>query len=394
MTDKKPLEDETRLVHDGRHPEQQFGAVNPPVYHVSTVTFPTVAALEQATRNRLENRLYYGRYGTPTSFALEEAVAGLEGGAKCVATSSGLAAICATLCAFLKSGDHLLMVDSVYAPTRKFCDGVLANFGVETTYYDPLIGSGIAGLIRPNTRVVFVESPGSLTFEVQDIPAIAAAAHAKGAVVVMDNTWGTPLFFKPFAHGVDVSVQAATKYIVGHADAMLGTVTAASDELWTAVKNTVLAFGYSAGSQECYLGLRGLRTLSVRLERHQRNALELAQWLAAHPEVTRVLHPALPSDPGHALWRRDFLGACGLFGVELRPAGKPAVAAMLDGLKLFGMGYSWGGYESLILPTDDGIHRTATRWQASGPMLRLHVGLEAVEDLKADLAAGLERLAA
>lgn len=392
MTDKKSLEDETRLVHDGRHPEQQFGAVNPPVYHVSTVTFPTVAALEQATRNRLENRLYYGRYGTPTTFALEEAVAGLEGGAKCVATSSGLAAICATLCAFLESGDHLLMVDSVYAPTRKFCDGVLANFGVETTYYDPLIGSGIAGLIRPNTRVVFVESPGSLTFEIQDVPAIAAAARAKGAVVVMDNTWGTPLFFKPFAHGVDVSVQAATKYIVGHADAMLGTVTAASDELWTAVKNTVLAFGYSAGSQECYLGLRGLRTLSVRLERHQRNALELAQWLAARPEVERVLHPALPSDPGHALWRRDFLGACGLFGVELKPAGKPAVAAMLDGLKLFGMGYSWGGYESLILPTDDGIHRTATRWQASGPMLRLHVGLEAVEDLKADLAAGLERL--
>lgn len=394
MTDKKPLEDETRLVHDGRHPEQQFGAVNPPVYHVSTVTFPTVAALEQATRNRLENRLYYGRYGTPTTFALEEAVAGLEGGAKCVATSSGLAAICATLCAFLKSGDHLLMVDSVYAPTRKFCDGVLANFGVQTTYYDPLIGSGIAGLIRPNTRVVFVESPGSLTFEVQDVPAIAAAARAKGAVVVMDNTWGTPLFFKPFAHGVDVSVQAATKYIVGHADAMLGTVTAASDELWTAVKNSVLAFGYSAGSQECYLGLRGLRTLSVRLERHQRNALDLAQWLAARPEVARVLHPALPTDPGHALWRRDFLGACGLFGVELKPVGKRAVAAMLDGLKLFGMGYSWGGYESLILPTDDGIHRTATRWQPSGPMLRLHVGLEAVEDLKADLAAGLERLTA
>lgn len=394
MTDRKDLHDETRLVHSGRHPEEHAGAVNPPVYHVSTVLFPSVAALDAAVRDRLEPKLYYGRYGTPTSFALEEAIAALEGGSKCVATSSGLAAICATLCAFLKAGDHLLMVDSVYAPTRKFCDGVLRNFGVETTYYDPSLGSAIKDLMRPNTRVVFVESPGSLTFEVQDVPAIAAAAHAGGALVVMDNTWGTPLFFKPFAHGVDVSVQAATKYVVGHADAMLGTVTVASEAHWQAVKNTVLAFGYSAGAQECYLGLRGLRTLSVRLERHQSNGLALAEWLAGRPEVARVLHPALPGDPGHALWKRDFLGACGLFGVELRPASAQAVASMLDGLELFGMGFSWGGYESLILPTGDSIHRTAIRWRAAGPMLRLHVGLENVEDLKTDLAAGFARLTA
>ncbi len=390
MSDNDTRRDDTTLVHAGSHPDQQFGAVNPPVYHVSTVTFPTVAALEQATERRFDSRLYYGRYGTPTTFALEEAVAELEGGVRSVATSSGLAAVCATLCAFLKAGDHLLMVDTVYGPTRKFCDSVLRNFGVETTYYDPAIGAGIAGLIRPNTRLVFLESPGSLTFEIQDVPAIADAAHAAGAVVAMDNTWGTPLYFKPFRHGVDISVQAATKYIVGHADAMLGMVTTAREDHWNRVKNTVVAFGYSAGADECYLGLRGLRTLAVRLERHQRTGLALAEWLAGRPEVVQVLHPALPSDPGHALWRRDFTGACGLFGLILKPVEKHAVAAMLDGMTLFAMGYSWGGYESLILPAE--IHRTATAWNPPGPVLRLHAGLEAVEDLKADLDAGLARL--
>lgn len=383
--------DETLIVHSGRHPEQQFGVVNPPVYHVSTVTFPTVAALTAATRHPYEG-VYYGRYGTPTSFALEEAVAALEGGTRGIATSSGLAAICAVLCAFTAAGDHVLVTDSAYAPTRKFCDGVLKRYGVETTYYDPAIGAGIAGLIRPNTRLVFVESPGSLTFEVQDVPAIAEAAHRAGAVVAMDNTWGTPLFFKPFEYGVDVSIQAATKYIVGHADAMLGTLTTRDDAVWKLLKDTVTAFGYSAGSDECYLGLRGLRTLSVRLERHQRTALALAEWLAAQPEVAEVLHPALPSHPGHALWKRDFRGACGLFGVVLKPADQVSVNAMLDSLSLFAMGFSWGGYESLILDTSHQVLRTATTWKPAGPLLRIHAGLEAFEDLRDDLAQGLRRL--
>lgn len=393
MSQDPTLKDDSLIVHAGRHPEQQFGVVNPPVYHVSTVTFPTVAALEAAAKCPFDG-VYYGRYGTPTSFALEEAVAALEGGTRAIATSSGLAAICATLIAFTQAGDHVLVTDSAYAPTRKFCDGVLKRYGVETTYFDPTIGAGIAALMRPNTRLVFVESPGSLTFEVQDVPAIAETAHRRGAVVAMDNTWGTPLFFKPFAKGVDVSVQAATKYIVGHADAMLGTLTTRDDGLWKRLKDTVTAFGYSAGSDECYLGLRGLRTLSARLERHQRTALDLAEWLAGRPEVAEVLYPALPSHPGHALWQRDFTGACGLFGVILKPAAKPAVDALLDGMRLFAMGFSWGGYESLILDTSRQVVRTASAWTPAGPLLRIHAGLEDVDDLRADLEAGLRRLRA
>lgn len=383
--------DDTLTVHAGRHPEQQFGVVNPPVYHVSTVTFPTVAALEAASKHPFEG-VYYGRYGTPTTFSLEEAVAALEGGSRAIATSSGLAAICAALIAFTRAGDHVLVADSVYAPTRKFCDGVLRRYGVETTYFDPTIGAAVEALIRPATRLVFLESPGSLTFEVQDVPAIAEVAHRHGAVVALDNTWGTPLFFKPFDKGVDVSIQAATKYIVGHADAMLGTLTTQDDGLWTRLKETVAAFGYSAGADECYLALRGLRSLSARLERHQRSALDLAQWLETRDEVARVLYPALPSHPGHALWRRDFSGACGLFGVILKPAAKTAVDAMLNGMALFAMGFSWGGFESLILDTSRHVTRTASPWAPEGPLLRLHVGLEDGGDLKADLEEGLERL--
>ncbi len=385
--------DDTLTVHAGRHPEQQFGAVNPPVYHVSTVTFPTVAALEAASKHPFEG-VYYGRYGTPTTFALEEAVAALEGGSRTIATASGLAAICAALIAFTRSGDHVLVADSAYAPTRKFCDGVLRRYGVETSYFDPTIGAGIESLMRPTTRMVFLESPGSLTFEVQDIPAIAEVAHRHDAVVALDNTWGTPLFFKPFDKGVDISVQAATKYIVGHADAMLGTLTTRDDGLWRRLKETVAAFGYSAGSDECYLALRGLRTLSARLERHQRTALHLAQWLETRDEVAQVLYPALPSHPGHALWARDFSGACGLFGVILKPAPKAAVDAMLDGMTLFAMGFSWGGFESLILDTSHHVIRTAVPWSPGGPLLRLHAGLEDCGDLQADIEQGLARLRA
>jgi len=387
-----PMKKETRLLHAGRHPERYHGAVNVPVFRASTILLPSVAAMESGGRSLFDG-VRYGRFGTPTTFALEDAVAELEGGARTVATSSGLAAISGALMAFLKAGDHLLMTDSAYAPTRKFCDEVLAGLGIETTYYDPLIGGGIAALMRPNTRVVFTESPGSLTFEVQDIPAIAAAAHQGGAIVMIDNTWGV-LHFQPFEKGADISIQAATKYIVGHADAMLGTITAATEALWLKVKSSVAAFGHSPGTEEMYLGLRGLRTLPVRLVQHSTTALTLARWLEARPEVERVLYPALESDPGHAIWKRDFSGACGLFGVILKPARKVAVDAMLDGYDHFKLGFSWGGFESLVIPTGGhSIIRTATPWRPSGPSLRFHAGLEAVEDLIADLDRGFERLA-
>jgi len=378
--------DDTRLVHSGREPSRFHGFVNTPIYRGSTILFPTVAALEAN-----DQAFTYGRLGTPTVRALEEAIAELDGGHATLLTPSGLSAVATSLLAFLAAGDHLLVTDAVYRPTRRFCDGVLKRLGVTTTYYDPLIGAGIAKLTQKNTRVIFAESPGSQTFEVQDVPAIAKAAHDKGAVVVLDNTWATPLFFKPFAHGVDVSVQAATKYIGGHADVMLGAITA-SETAWPVVRRTHEDLGLCTGPEDVYLALRGLRTLSVRLERHQRTGLELANWLKARPEVESVIHPGLPEDPGHAIWSRDFTGASGLFAFVLKPVSHKAVAAMLDELKLFGMGYSWGGFESLIIPFDPSEYRTATEWKAAGPALRIHAGLEDVEDLKADLAAGFARL--
>lgn len=384
------MKHDTLIAHAGRHPEEHHGAVNPPVYRVSTVLHPTVQDLEDSGRTRFD-RMTYGRYGTPTSFALEEAVAALEGGYRTIATSSGLAAIAGALCAFVKTGDHILVTDSAYFPTRRFCDLVLKGFGVETTYYDPLIGAGITALMRPETRVVLLESPGSLTFEVQDVPAIAAAAHAGGAVTIMDNTWGTPLFFKPFDKGIDVSLQAATKYIVGHSDAMLGLVTT-TEEHFQRIKTSIATFGTSAGSEEVFLGLRGFRTLAVRLRQHQETGILLANWLRTRPEVARVMHPALRDDPGHALWFRDFSGACGLFGVCLKPYPKEAVDAFLNSLTLFGLGYSWGGFESLIIPTTGAIERTASPWNPPGPTLRIHAGLETPDDLIADLEQGLRRL--
>lgn len=387
------MKKDTTIVHAGRHPEQYLGAVNPPVYRVSTVTYPSVAAMTEAERKPYDG-LRYGRYGTPTSFALEEAVAMLEGGYRTISTASGLAAITGTLTALLQAGDHVLMVDTVYFPTRRFCQQQLKRCGIETTFYDPLLGADIAALMRPETRVVFVEAPGSLTFEMQDVPAIAQVAHAGGAVVVMDNTWATPLFFQPFDKGVDISLQSATKFIVGHSDAMLGLITCATEELWHKVKSSVAQAGVCAGSEEVYLGLRGLRSLAVRLRQHQESGLVLASWLQERPDVRRVMHPALPEDPGHALWKRDFTGACGLFGFELAPCSEAAIAAFIDGLQHFGLGYSWGGYESLIIPTTDGIKRTAKPWRAEGPTLRIHTGLEDPSDLIADLAQGFERLAA
>ncbi|MEE8560238.1 MAG: cystathionine beta-lyase [Alphaproteobacteria bacterium] len=381
---------DTLVTTVGRDPAKNFGIVNPPIYRASTVTFPTVAALEAATKDPF-NHVYYGRHGTPTTFALEEAVASLEGGHRGIACASGLAAITVSLLAYLKAGDHLLMADSAYGPTRRVCDALLSRFGVETTYYDPLIGAGIKDLIRGNTRVVFTESPGSLTFEVQDVPAIAEAAHARGAVLILDNSWATPLYFEAFQHGVDISIQAATKYLVGHSDAMLGVIVT-SKEAFKKVRTAAAVVGACPGPDECYLALRGLRTLAVRLDRHQQAGLEIARWLKGRKEVARILHPAFAECPGHEIWKRDFTGASGVFGVILKDYPKRAVAAMLDGMELFAMGYSWGGYESLILPADLTNLRTAAKWRAEGPLIRIHAGLEGLDDLIRDLDLGFERL--
>ncbi|HSM96675.1 MAG TPA: cystathionine beta-lyase, partial [Rhizomicrobium sp.] len=327
--------------------------------------------------------------GTPSSDSFEKAVNQLEGGARTIVAPSGLGAIALAVQAVCGAGDHLLMVDSCYHPTLQLCDRTLKRFGIETTYYDPLVGAGTEKLLKPNTKAVFCESPGSLTFEVQDVPAIAAAAHKHGASVLLDNTWATPIYFNAFEHGVDLSVQAATKYVGGHADVMIGYVTA-NEKHRARLENTHNDLGLYASGDDCYLALRGLRTMPVRLARHQENGLRLARWLAKHPAVSRVLHPALESDPGHAIWKRDFKGATGLFGVVLKDVPHERLAAFMDSLKLFGMGYSWGGYESLIVPAK--IHRTAGGFKAEGPVIRIHAGLESADDLIADLEQGLARL--
>lgn len=391
---KKPntYKPDTVIAHAGRDPANNHGVVNPAVYHASTITHETVEALEYAREHRWEPGVYtYGRHGTPTHSAFEEAVAAMEGGYRAVALGSGLAAINAAILAFIQQGDHILMVDNVYGPARRFCDTFAGRFGVETTYYDPAIGAGIADLIRDNTKFVYTEAPGSQTFEMQDIPAIAEAAHAAGIPVLMDNTWSGGLYFKPFEHGVDVSIQAATKYIVGHSDVMMGTITT-TEEYWKPVRQAAADTGANAGPDDVYLALRGLRTMAVRLRQHHENGLTLARWLQARPEVMRVMHPALPQDPGHTLWQRDFTGASGLFGLVLdKKYEKPAIAAMLNDLELYAMGASWGGFESLILPTNPAGSRTATTWD-EGPSLRIHAGLEDTDDLIADLEAGFERL--
>ena len=394
-TDDRPRQyrKDTLLTHLGRNPETQHGAVNPPVYHASTILSKNIAEWE----NRPDPRVHFGvvRYGlsgTPTTFALEELLARIEGGYRAAIVCSGLAAVTAPLQGLLSQGDHILMVDSAYGPARNFCNRVLTRMGVETTYYDPLIGAGIAGLFRPNTRAVFVEAPGSQTFEMQDVPAIAAAAHERGVTVLMDNTWATPLYFQAFAKGVDLSIQAGTKYIGGHSDVMLGTISA-NASLWPRLKETVTTMGLCVGPDDMYLALRGLRTLGVRLERHRQSALTIADWLRERPEVRRVLHPAMEDDPGHAIWRRDFTGSSGLFSIVLKPIADAAVRAFLDALELFGMGFSWGGYESLVILFDCAGYRTATRWAPGGPALRFHVGLEDPNDLITDLERGFAAMA-
>jgi cysteine-S-conjugate beta-lyase len=391
MSDR-PFKDETLLGHAGNKPHANFGVVNPPVYHASTILFPTVEALETLDRDKIAN-ITYGRNGTPTTFALEEAVAAVGAADKAIAMPSGLAAVAGALLSFLKTGDHLLMVDSVYGPVRSLCDHVLKGLGIETTYYDPLIGEAIGGLIRPSTRVIYLESPGSLTFEVQDVPAIVGAARRAGCLTILDNTWASPLYFKPAALGVDISLHAATKYIVGHSDAMMGLILCGKEH-YRRLKAVVHGLGYCAAPDDCYLALRGLRSLGVRLARHWQTGLTLADWLAGRPEVARVLHPALPGDPGHRLWRRDFTGASGLFSFLLKPCPPRALAAMMDGMALFAMGYSWGGYESLLIPVKPQALRSARPWTAEGDLLRLSAGLEDPADLVADLETGFARLRA
>jgi cysteine-S-conjugate beta-lyase len=389
-TPKTPLKPETRLVNAGRDPQAYHGFVNPPVYHASTVLYPTA---EDQVSHR--SRYQYGRRGTPTSEALESALTELDGQA-CAGVAllpSGLAAICTALLAVAGSGDHILVADSVYRPTRTFSDGVLKRMGVETSYYDPLIGAEIAKLIKPNTRAVFVEAPGSQSFEMQDIPAIAEVAHAKGALVLMDNTWATPLYYRAFEKGVDLSIQAGTKYIGGHSDIMFGCVSANAKTL-PALKNTVYTMGLCVGPDDMYLALRGLRTMGVRLARHFESGLRVARWLEQRPEVLRVLHPALENDPGHKIWQRDFSGASGLFSIVLKPTSEKSVYVFMNELALFGMGYSWGGFESLVILFDCAEYRTATKWAPGGPTLRFHIGLEDADDLIADLERGFAALGA
>jgi len=377
----------TALTQLGRDPHRYSGFVNAPVFRGSTVLFPDAESLESRAVEYT-----YGRPSNPTTRALELALAKLEGGEQTFLTPSGLSAVSTTLLSFAETGGHILISDSVYQPTRRFANRVLRRLGVNVEYYDPLIGDGIASLLRSETKLVFTESPGSQTFEMQDIPAICKAARGRGVPVAIDNTWATPLYFRAFDHGVDISIQAATKYIVGHADALLGAITCDASSA-KAVASTHEALGLCVNGEDCFLALRGLRTLSVRLERHWRSGLAIAEWLQARPEVASVLHPALPGNPGYELWRRDFLGASGLFSIYLKNCSNAAVRRMLNALRIFGMGYSWGGFESLIVPFDCKAARTATVWNAQGPGLRLHIGLEDVEDLKRDLECGFAALA-
>jgi cysteine-S-conjugate beta-lyase len=382
---------DTLLTHVGGTPTDRHGAVNPPVYRASTILFPTVAEWEASRvhANRFKV-LRYGQLGTPTTFALEEAIAALEGGYRAMLLPSGLAAATTALLALLKSGDHLLMTDSAYQPTRHFARVILARYGIATTFYDPCIGEAIESLMRPETRVIFLESPGSITFDVQDLPAIARVAHAHGALVVIDNTWATPYFLPAMQLGADVSIIAATKYIGGHSDVLLGTITT-TEPLYERVRSMVAELGYSVSPDDAFLALRGLRTLGVRLERHQTSALQVAKWLQGRPEVKQVMYPALPADAGHVIWKRDFTGASGLFGVVLHPVPKAAVDAMLNALRLFGMGASFGGFESLAIPMDSTRLRHLTG-SAENRFIRIHVGLEDPSDLIADLEQGFAQL--
>mgnify|MGYP003386690949 CR=1 FL=1 len=380
---------DTQLVHLGRDPKRDLGSVNPPVHRTSTVIFPDYATFRDYNAGKLNFRSD-GRYGSPNTDGLEEALVALEGADHAITTGSGLAAITTALLAFLSAGDHVLFPDSLYSSARDFVTKDLVRFGVDVEFYEPTIGAAIAALMKPNTKVVYCESPGSLTFEMQDIPAIAKVAHEGGAVLIADNTWATPLLQKPFAMGVDISIHAITKYIGGHSDLVMGAVLCKAPH-FAQLKQAHRDLGAATSGDNAYLALRGLRTIAVRLKQHELHAIEVAKWLETVPEVKRVLFPALPSDPGHALWKRDMTGATGLFGVELKQANDAALTAMLDGLSHFGMGYSWGGFESLIIAYQPHKMRVVSKVEKDATYLRLHIGLEAPKDLIADLDAGFAR---
>lgn len=396
--DDQALRPATRLAQGGRRPEWTSdprlggGVVNPPVWRASTILYDNVADM-QARGHATHDKLYYGRRGTPTVWALADALTEMEpSAAGTLLYPSGVAAIAAGLLALLSPGDHLLMVDNAYEPTRAFCNGLLARFGVTTTYYDPLVGAGIAELIRPETKLIFLESPGSLTFEMQDIPAITAIARDRGVLTMLDNTWATPLLFPALSKGVDVSMMSLTKYVGGHSDAMMGSLTA-TKAIWPRLRQATYQLGQAVAPDDSALMLRGLRTLDVRMARHGANGLAVAKWLSTRREVGRVLHPAMPTDPGHAIWSRDFEGTSGLFGFTLRGADGAARTRFIDALAHFGIGFSWGGYESLVVPADPGSIRTATDWADPDPLIRLSIGLEDAADLIADIERGFAAMA-
>ncbi|THF25789.1 cystathionine beta-lyase [Pseudomonas atacamensis] len=377
----------TQLTKLGRNPDMQHGFVNTPIYRGSTVVFNTVDDLENSRAKYI-----YGTLGTPTIESLETAWSEISGAAGTVLSPSGLGALALALLTTLKSGDHLLMTDSAYRPTRTFCSTLLEKFGVEVSYYDPLIAEKIVDLIRPNTSTILLESPGSQSFEIQDVPAITKIARAHNIKTIIDNTWATPLFFRAHDHGCDLSVEAGTKYLGGHSDLLMGLVTA-NAETWPALRQTYDSMSMLPGAEDCFLALRGMRTMHLRIKEAERRGLEIAQWLLEQPEVKQVLHPAIPSCPGHDIWKRDFKGSTGLFSFILHPEfEKPALEAMLDNMSLFSMGYSWGGFESLIIPFDCSEYRTVTTWAPGGLALRIQIGLEDMDELKIDLRLGLDRL--
>ena len=383
--------DGTRVVTAGRRAEWTQGIVNPPVWRASTILYDSIADLRAAAGKDTHHRLFYGRRGTPTQWSLADALTELEPGAEATFLyPSGVAAIAAALLSVLSPGDELLLPDSCYDPTRGLANGLLKRMGIATTFYDPLIGVGIAALIGPATKAAFLESPGSLTFEVQDLPAIVGVAKDRGLATLLDNTWATPLRLPAIAMGIDLSILACTKYIAGHSDVMLGSVTAAPSH-WKALRDTSFQLGQTVSADDAYLAARGLRTMAVRLDRHEASALRIAEWLKTRPEVARVLHPALPDCPGHEHFLRDFKGGTGLFAFILNGGTEASRAALIDGLEHFGIGYSWGGFESLAIPVDPARYRTATKWSAEGPAIRLQIGLEDPDDLIADLEAGLAR---
>ena len=383
IADRSKMKPATRMAMAAKE-YTEHGMMNPAIYHASTITFPDVHSMHEP-----QQPYTYGRRGTPTSRAIESAICELEGGFNCKVCPSGQAAISMALLAFLKPGDHLLMIDAVYGPVRLLCNTVLKNFGIDVEYYEPQIGANIARLMRPNTKVIYLESPCSGTFEVMDVPAIAKVAHDHGAIAIIDNTWSGGYFFKAFEHGCDVSVQAVTKYIAGHSDCMFGSVVC-NEKTWKQFKETYEAMGMFAGPDDMYLALRGLRTLDVRMQRHMESAIKVASWLREREEVETVLYPALSNAPGHEIWKRDFTGASGVFSIILKPTADKAVANMMDGLDIFSMGYSYGGFESLIIPLK--AERTVKPSEFNGPGLRLNIGLEHPDDLIADLEQGFERL--